>query len=162
MRGGRARGLHQSAEKRRGECIALHALRMPLHAYNPVFMRLMLHGFDHSIGSYCRNAQAVAQIPDGLVMRSIDLDVESAAGFRNAGNGCELGDFASRLDPRGMDGIGGIRREAFFAVLDAGVEFAGDVLVERAAETDVQALAAVANGEHWFARGEGVLEDCEI
>src|SRR5260370_11353376 len=74
----------------------------------------------------------------------------------------ELGDFAARLDPRGMDGISRIRRKTFFAVFDVGVQFAGNVLVESAAEADVQALAAIAYGENRFPRGEGVLENCEI
>jgi len=67
-------------------------------------MRLVLDCFDHTVGSDGRDAQAVAQIPDGLMMRSIDLDVESAVTFCEAGKGRELGDFASRRDPRGMDG----------------------------------------------------------
>src|SRR5712664_1656017 len=61
-----------------------------------------------------------------------------------------------------MDGIGRICRETFLTVLDAGAQLAGDVLVECAAKTDIQALAAVANGEYWFPGDEGVLEDCEI
>ena len=71
-------------------------------------------------------------------------------------------DFTARLDPRGMDWIGRIRRKTFLAVLDIGVEFAGDVLVERTTEADVEALAAVADGQNGFAGGESVLQDCEI
>src|SRR6266436_6637919 len=78
-------------------------------------------------------------------MRSVDLDVESAVFIRVTGNGSELGDFAAGLDPRGMDGIRSIRREAFLTVFDAGVQFAGDVLIESAAETNVEALTTVAN-----------------
>src|SRR6266849_3712600 len=95
-------------------------------------------------------------------MRSVDLDVESAVFIRVTGNGSELGDFAAGLDPRGMDGIRSIRREAFLTVFDAGVQFAGDVLIESAAETNVEALTTVANCQDWFSGGEGVLEDCEI
>src|SRR5882762_2081534 len=135
---------------------------MPLHADDPVFMRLVLDRFDHPIGSDGSDAQAVTQIPDGLVMRGVDLDVESAVTFREAGSGRELSELAARLDPRGMDGISRIRRKTFFAVFDVGVQFAGDVLVESAAEADVQALAAVTNGEDRFPRGEGVPENCEI
>src|SRR5260370_27174412 len=123
-------------------------------------MRLVLDCFDHTVGSNRGYAQAVAQVPDGLMMRSIDLDVESAVASRNAGNGCELGDSAAGFDARGMNGIGCIWREAFLAVLDAGVEFAGDVLVECAAKTDIQALAAVANCQDGFAARKCVLEDC--
>jgi hypothetical protein len=135
---------------------------MPLHADNPVFMRLVLDRFDHSVGGERSDAQAVTQIPNGLVMRGIDLDVESAVTFCEAGSGRELSELAAWSDSRGMDGISRIRRETFFAVFDAGVQFAGDVLVERASEADVQALAAITNGEDRFPGGEGVLENCEI
>src|SRR3979490_2010742 len=131
---------------------------MPLHADDPVFMRLVLDRFDHTVGSDGGDAQAVTQIPDGLMMRRVDLDVESAVTFCEAGKGRELGVFAARRDPRGMDGISRIRRKTFFAVFDVGVQFAGDVLVESDAEADVQALAAITNGEDRFPRGEGVLE----
>ena len=43
---------------------------MPLHADDPVFMRLVLDGFDHSIGSNRVNAQAVPKIADGVMLRS--------------------------------------------------------------------------------------------
>jgi len=68
VRGRRARGLYQRTEKRRGKRVIFHALWVPLHADNPVFMRFMLDGFDHAVRSDGCNAQAVAQIPDGLVM----------------------------------------------------------------------------------------------
>src|SRR2546429_4899070 len=58
--------------------------------------------------------------------------------FRSSG--CELSDFAARFDTRGMDGVGCIRWETFLAVFDAGVQLASDVLVESAAEADVEAL----------------------
>src|SRR5260370_14195694 len=135
---------------------------MPLHADYPVLMRLVLDCFDHTVGSDRGDAQTVTQIADGLVMRSIDLEGESAVFIRVTRNRCELSDFAAGLDPRGMDGIGRIRREAFLAVFDGGVQLAGNVLVESAAQTDVQALATIANGEYWFPGGEGVLEDCKI
>ncbi len=150
VRGGCARGLHQRAEKRCREYVTGHSLGMPLHADDPVFMRLMLDRFDHTVGSDGCDAQAVTQIPDGLMMRRIDLDVESAVSCCEAGDGCELSDFAARLNPRGMEGIGCIRRKTFLAVLDAGVEFAGDVLVESATEANVETLAAIANGENRF------------
>jgi len=118
-------------------------------------MRLVLDRFDHPIGSDGSDAQAVTQIPDGLVMRGVDLDVESAVTFREAGSGRELSELAARLDPRGMDGSAASGGRPFFAVFDVGVQFAGDVLVESAAEADVQALAAIAYGENRFPRGEG-------
>src|SRR5882757_4601511 len=135
---------------------------MPLHADDPMFVRLVFDGFDYTVGSDCGDSQSVAQVPDGLVMGRIDLDVETAVAFRQAGNGCELGNFAARRDPRGMHGIGRIRPEACLAMLNAGVQFAGDVLVESAAEADVEALAAVADGQDGFVRSESVADDCEI
>jgi len=127
-----------------------------------MFMRLVFNGFDDTVGSDCGDSQSVAQIPDGLMMGCIDLDVETAVAFRHTGNGRELGNFAARRDARGMDGIGRIRREAFLAVLNARVQFAGDVLVESAAEADVEALAAVADGEDRFGGSKSVVENCKI
>src|SRR5207244_9558589 len=80
VRGGCARGLHQRAEKRCREYVTGHSLGMPLHADDPVFMRLMLDRFDHTVGSDDCDAQAVTQIrseehtselqsPDHLVCR---------------------------------------------------------------------------------------------
>jgi len=130
VRSGRACGLYQRAKERGGQRVVLHALRVPLYADNPMFMWFVLYGFDHSIGGDRSDAQALTQIPDGLVMRRIDLDVESAVLVREAGNGRELRDFTSRLYPRSMDGIYCIRRKAFPAVFDISVEFAGDVLIQ--------------------------------
>src|SRR6266436_3856969 len=124
---------------------------MPLHADHPMLVRLMLDGLDHTIGCDCGDAQAAAQIADGLVMRSIDLDVERAVLIGVAGNGCKLIDFAPRLDPRGMYGVGRIGGQAFPAVLNFSVQLAGDVLVETSAEANVEALAAIANGKNRFA-----------
>ncbi len=95
-------------------------------------------------------------------MRRIDPGVESAVAIRKSGNGRELSDFAAGVDPRGVDGIGRIRRKSILAVLDAGVQLAGDVLVESASKRDVQALTAVADGQNWFAGSKGVLQDGEI
>ena len=61
-----------------------------------------------------------------------------------------------------MHGVRRIRRKSISTVLDAGAEFVGDVLVERAPQKNVEALATIANSKHWFPRGEGVLEDSEI
>src|ERR1700681_3582121 len=62
LHGGGPRGFDQRAEKRRGEGVAGHPLGMPLHADDPVFMRLVLDGFDHTIGSQRSDSQAVPQI----------------------------------------------------------------------------------------------------
>jgi len=58
VHGGCARGSHQRAEKRCREYVTGHSLGMPLHADDPVFMRLMLDGFNHAIGSDDCDAQA--------------------------------------------------------------------------------------------------------
>jgi hypothetical protein len=50
VRGGGARGLHQRAKQRSCQGVALHSLWMPLNADHPVFVRLVLDGFDHTIG----------------------------------------------------------------------------------------------------------------
>src|SRR5207245_7251998 len=81
---------------------------------------------------------------------------------RQAGNRRKLGKFAARLDPGSMHGIGRPRRQTFFAVLDASTQFAGDVLVESATQANVEALAAIANGEDRFARSERAFKDREI
>jgi len=47
-------------------------------------------------------------------------------------------------------------------MLNLSVQFAGDVLVETAAEADVEALASIANGKNRFSGGEGVFDDGEI
>src|SRR5947207_2178218 len=87
VRGGSSRGLHQCAEKGRGKGVASHSLGMPLHTDDPVFMRLMLDGFNHAIGSNRRDAQTVAQIADGLVMRSVYFHSEATiALFESAGS----------------------------------------------------------------------------
>ena len=62
----RTRRLHQRAEQCGRKRIALHALRMPLNANDPKFMRLMLDSFDHSIGSNRGDAQTAPKIADGL------------------------------------------------------------------------------------------------
>src|SRR6266853_116372 len=156
VRGCCSRCLHQRAEKRCSKRVALHSFGVPLHSDDPMFVRLVLDSFDHPIGSNRGDAQAMAQIPDGLVVRSIDLDIEPAVTFREARSGCKLGDFASWLDSRGMYGVGRSGRQAFPAVLNLSVQFAGDVLVETAAEADVEALASIANGKNRFSGSEGV------
>src|SRR5260370_6397642 len=135
---------------------------MPLACAHPVFVRLVLGGFDHAIGGDCGGAQAAAQIPDGLVMRSIDLHVECSVLIRVAGDGRKLSDFSAWVDSRGVYGVGGIGRQAFPAVLNLSVQLAGDVLVETAAEADVEALASIANGKNRLGGGEGVFDDGEI
>lgn len=154
--------MHERAKQRWGQFVALHSLRMPLHPDHPVLVRLMLDGFNHTVGGDSGGAQAAAQIADGLVVRSIDLDVERATLIRVARNGRKLSDFATGLDSRRMDGVRRVRRETFFAVLNLSVQLAGYVLVERATEANVKTLAAIANGENRFSGGESVFQDGEI
>ena len=42
------------------------------------------------------------------------------------------------------------------------MELAGNVLIEGAAEANIQALAAVADCQDRFAGSKGMLDDCEI
>ena len=95
MRGGRTRGLHKRAEERRSKGITLHALWMPLHTDDPMFMRLMLDGFDHAVGSNRRNAQAAPKVTDGLMMGSVHLHVESAGTIPEAASCRELSELAT-------------------------------------------------------------------
>src|SRR5260370_2530120 len=125
VRGCCSRCLHQSAKQRCRQRVALHSLRMPLYADDPMFMRLVLDSFDHSIGSNPGDTQAMAQIPDGLVVRSIDLDIEPAVTFRESRSGCKLGDFASRTDSRWRYGVWRIGRQAFPPVLNLTVQLSG-------------------------------------
>src|SRR5437660_7226291 len=113
-----------------------------------MFVRLVRDSFDHSVGGNRGDAQAMAQIPDGLVVRCLDLVSAPAVTFREARSGCKSGDFASWLDSRGMYGVGRIGRQAFPAVLNLSAELAGNVLVQTAAEADVEALASIANGKN--------------
>src|SRR6266436_404502 len=95
VRDGCAGSLPQCAKQRRCQRIALHSLRMPLYADDPVFVRLVLDRFDYTIGSNRGDAQAAAQIPDGLVMRSIDLHVERVVLIRLARDGGKLSNFSA-------------------------------------------------------------------
>src|SRR5260370_34482599 len=101
---------------------------MPLHADYPVFMRLVLDCFDHTVGSDRGDAQAAPKFAGGLVMRSVDLDVESAVASRKSGDGYELCDCACVFDGRGMNGIVCMCGEGFLAVLAPECECAGYVL----------------------------------
>src|SRR5258708_4870106 len=135
---------------------------MPLHTDHPMFVGFMLDGFDHAVGSNRRNAQAAPKVTDGLMMGSVYLRIESAGTIREAASCCELGELAACLDLRRMDGIGRIRRKSFFAVLDFRVQLAGYVLVEGSAKANVEALAAIADGQNRLARSESVLQDREV
>ncbi len=114
----RTRRLHQPAEQSGRKGIALHPLRMPLNADDPRFMRLMLDGFDHSIGSNRCDAQTAPKIADGLMMRSVYPDIESSASILKAASGRELSNLAAWLDPRLVRRVGRIWRETLPAVLD--------------------------------------------
>src|SRR5260370_38963261 len=76
-----------------------HPLGMTLHGDDPMLVRFMLDGLDHSIGCNRSNPQAVSKIPDGLMMRSVYLSIESAAAMREAASGRELSNFAAGLAP---------------------------------------------------------------
>src|SRR5882757_2863017 len=135
---------------------------MPLHAHNPVLMRLMLDGLDHPVGSNRGNAQAVPKISDGLMMRRVYLHIESMRALLNAAAGCQLCKFATRIDNCGMNWIRRIRRKPLFAMLNLRAQFAGNILVQRAAQTNIKTLATIANREDRLSRGESVLDDAEI
>jgi hypothetical protein len=103
-----------------------HAFGMPLHAYDPVRVARPFDRFDYAVGSVGHDAQISARAEHGLVMRAVH------AGFRRAGHllearACVKSDLMVRLG-------------AFVArpgVLDFGVNFAGNILHQRAAKEDV-------------------------
>src|SRR5882672_9711845 len=135
---------------------------MPLHAHHPVFMRLVLDGLDHPVRRNRGNAQTVPKISDGLMMRRVYLHIESIRVLLNAAAGCQLSQFATRIDNRGMNWIRRIRRKPLFAMLNLRAQFAGNILVQRAAQTNIKTLATIANREDRLSRGESVLDDPEI
>src|SRR5712671_6705660 len=135
---------------------------MPLHAYNPVLMRLVLDGLDHPVRRNRGNAQAVPKISDGLMMRRVYLHVESMRVLLNTAAGCQLSEFATRIDNRGMNWIRRIRRKPLFAMLNLRAQLARNILVQRAAQTNIKALATIANSQHRLSGGERVLDDAEI
>src|SRR6266403_649407 len=135
---------------------------MPLHAYNPVFMRLVLDGLDHPVRRNRGNAQAVPKISDGLMMRRVYLHIESMRALLNAAAGCQLSEFATRIDNRGMNWSRRIRRKPLFAMLNLRGQLARNILVQRAAQTNIKALATIANRQHRLSGGESVLDDAEI
>ena len=83
-----------------------------------MFMRLMLDGFDHSIGSNRGDAQTAPKIADGLMMRSVYTHAESPASILKAASGRELGNLAAWLNTRLVRRVGRIWRETLPAVLD--------------------------------------------
>src|SRR5258708_35887555 len=91
---------------------------MPLHAHNPVLMRLVLDGLDTPVRRNCGNAQAVPKISDGLMMRRVYLHIESMRVLLNAAADRQLSEFATRIDNRGMNRIRRIRRKPLFAMLN--------------------------------------------
>ena len=60
VRSSGSRGLHQRAEKSRGKRVVPHALGVPLHSDDPMFMRFMFDSFDHTVWSNSCNTQTVA------------------------------------------------------------------------------------------------------
>ena len=139
-----------------------HALRMPLNPDDPVLVRFMLDGFDYSIRRYGGNAQAVAGIADALMMRAVYRHREISADFLQRGSSRKLGNFAARPNPRGVKRVLRFGRQAVPAVHDISVQLAGNVLIKRAAEAYVEALAAVTNSEHGLARGKSMFHDGEV
>src|SRR5260370_42004884 len=135
---------------------------MPLHADDPVFMRLVLDRFDHTVGSDGCDAQAVTQIPDGLVMRSVYFHCEATIALFESAGSSKLSQFTAKFDSGGVHRVERVCGKASPAVLDVRVQIAGNVLVESAAEGDVQGLAAVADAENRVSGSRAVLMSGEI
>src|ERR1700730_14389237 len=58
---------------------------MPLHAENPVLVRLVLTSLDHAIGCNRGNAQAMPKVSNRLVMRGVYPYVKSVAALIDSG-----------------------------------------------------------------------------
>src|SRR3981189_3027122 len=61
-----------------------------------------------------------------------------------------------------MSWIRRVSRKPLFAMLNLRAQFAGNILVQRAAQTNIKTLATIANREDRLSRGESVLDDAEI
>src|SRR5271167_1238358 len=124
---------------------------MPLHAYDPVRVASPFDRFDYAVGSVGYDAKTSARLEHGLVMRAIHAGLICASHLREAGTWVQI-DFVMRLG-------------AFVAgpvVLDFRMNFAGDILHQRTAEENVQALHAIADCEDRLLFGDGVIEQREI
>lgn len=70
----------------------------------------MFDGLDDAIGSNRRDSQAMAKITNGLMMRRVDLHIESAATHWQSRLSRKLPKFTARLDPRLVHRILGLAR----------------------------------------------------
>ncbi len=128
-----------------------HPFGMPLHAGDPVVVTGPFHCFNHAIRRMAHDAQIPSRLQNRLVVRAIDVRFGAAGQLRQARTGCEL---------RGM-----VRLRTFVlrpVVLDLGLDFAGNVLHERSAEIDVEALDAVADREDGLLIRDGVMQKGEV
>src|SRR5208282_4148812 len=140
---------HELAEQCGGECVAFHALGVPLDADDPVRVAMPLDRFNDAVGSVCGDAQATAGRADGLMMRTVDARLEDTGKRGEA----RIGIHAQRM----------VRMHSVLVlVLQVWAGLGGDVLNESPVEMDVQALDAVANGQHRFTGGESVIEHCAV
>src|ERR1051326_1901218 len=124
-----ARGLDERAEDRRRRRLAAHVLGVPLHAEVERMARV-LEAFDDAVGRVRGDAQAVADVLDGLVMRRVHLELALAKDLRETRAAVD-GDVVAMA----------VRRLA--GVIDVAL----DVLDERAARGDVHDLHAEADAE---------------
>src|SRR5258708_4692492 len=154
--------LHQRTEKRLGKRVAGHTLRVPLNPHDPMLAWLVLDGFDHAIRRYGGNAQTVTEVAHRLMMRAVYVQRKPIVASLEAASASELGDFAALLDPSRMDWVISFGWQALAAVDDIRMEFAGNVLIKRAAETHVEALAPIADGEDGLTSGKSMFQDSEV
>src|SRR6266850_2740727 len=80
----------------------------------------------------------------------------------NTAAGCQLSKLATRINNRGMNWIRRIRRKPLFAMLNLRPQLARNILVQRAAQTNIETLATIANREDRLSGGERVLDDEDI
>ena len=125
-----------------------------MHAGDPVGGAGPFDGLDDSVRGERGDAQAFGGVEESLMMRTVDLGVGCAA--------VEVGQARIGFEARGVMRLGRAAGAIAPGVLDGRLVFAGDVLNQRAAQENVQALDAIADAEDRFVFREGVAEDGEV
>ncbi len=123
---------------------------MPLHAEKEAFRRGQRNRLDLAVRRYGLGEESRRQAIDPLAVQRVHSEAPFTEHLGETPAGCDLhrmGGTVLRLQ----------RRVLVLAVIGAAGNFL-DMLVQRAAERDVQLLEAAADREHRLARGDGGLE----
>src|SRR5437016_5159957 len=124
---------------------------MPLHTGDPVGIARPLDALDGPVGGARSNAQMLARLPNRLVMRAVDDRLRPPGKRGETASGHQSGRMG-RI-------VLGFRHEILFAMRRCGRRLRPKILNERAAQIDVEELAAVADGQDRLFLGKGMLED---